>query len=76
MSEAILNVCRGHYVSIASLGELLKRNPSAIRQQYLKSLVDEGKLRLAFPEFKTDPKQGYSTVENGTLDQTQQNESN
>lgn len=62
MTNALLNVCRGHYISVAALGQILNRNPNALRQQYLKMLVEQGELRLAFPQYKNDPKQGYTTV--------------
>lgn len=62
MKEAILNVCQGHYISVAALGQILNRNPNALRQQYLKPLVEQGELKLAFPQYKNDPKQGYSAV--------------
>ncbi|UXI01130.1 hypothetical protein [Photobacterium sp. TY1-4] len=62
MENAILEVCREHYVSVSSLGEIVNRNPNALRQQYLKKLVDEGRLCLAFPQYKNDPKQGYTTA--------------
>ncbi|WP_407732145.1 RNA-binding domain-containing protein [Pseudocitrobacter faecalis] len=62
MKSVILNVCRGHYISVAALGQILKRNPNALRQQYLKLLVEQGDLKLAFPQYKNDPKQGYSAV--------------
>jgi hypothetical protein len=62
MKSVILNVCQGQYISVAALGQILSRNPNALRQQYLKSLVEKGKLQLAFPQYKNDPKQGYSAV--------------
>jgi len=36
-----------------------ERDAQSIRQQYLKRLVEAGKLRLAFPQYKTHSKQGY-----------------
>lgn len=62
MKRVILNVCQGQYISVAALGRILSRNPNALRQQYLKSLVEQGALKLAFPQYKNDPKQGYSAV--------------
>lgn len=62
MKSVILNVCQGHYISVAALGQILSRNPNALRQQYLKPLVEQGELRLAFPQYKNDPKQGYRAV--------------
>ncbi len=62
MKSVILNVCQGQYISVAALGQILSRNPNALRQQYLKRLVEQGELKLAFPQYKNDPKQGYSAV--------------
>lgn len=62
MKSAILNVCQGHYISVSALGQILNRNPNALRQQYLKLLVEQGALKLAFPQYRNDPKQGYSAV--------------
>ncbi|KAA5952513.1 MULTISPECIES: RNA-binding domain-containing protein [unclassified Pantoea] len=60
MKSVILTVCSGHFISVSALGEILNRNPNALRQQYLKPLVDNGQLKLAFPQFKNHSKQGYS----------------
>lgn len=62
MKIVILTVCQGHFISVSALGEILKRNPNALRQQYLKQLVECGQLKLAFPQYKNHSKQGYSTV--------------
>jgi hypothetical protein len=37
----------------------VERYAQSIRQQYLKALVEAGKLRLAFPQYKTHSKQSY-----------------
>ncbi|MFK8257909.1 RNA-binding domain-containing protein [Erwinia sp. AnSW2-5] len=62
MKKVILSVCHGQYISVAALGAILNRNPNALRQQYLKILVEQGELKLAFPQYKNDPKQGYSAA--------------
>lgn len=63
MRQAILAVCRGHFVALSTLAELLKRDPDALRQQHLKPLTKEGKLRLAFPTAPTHAKQAYRSAE-------------
>jgi ATP-dependent DNA helicase RecG len=62
MNGVILEVCQGHFISVSALGEILNRNPNALRQQYLKPLVDHAQLKLAFPQYKNHSKQGYSSV--------------
>lgn len=63
MRQAILSLCRGHYVALSSLSELVARDSDALRQQHLKPLAKEGKLRLAFPTAPTHAKQAYRAAE-------------
>lgn len=63
MRQAILTVCKGHYVALSSLAKLVNRDPDALRQQHLKPLAKEGKLRLAFPTAPTHAKQAYRAAE-------------
>jgi hypothetical protein len=63
MRHAILSVCKGHYVALSSLAELVNRDTDALRQQHLKPLAKEGKLRLAFPTVPTHAKQAYRATE-------------
>lgn len=63
MIEIILAVCSEHYVSASALGTILNRNSNSIRQQYLASLIEAGRLKLAVPQYKNDPRQGYMGTE-------------
>lgn len=63
MRQTILTICKGHYVALSSLAELVNRDPDALRQQHLKPLTKEGKLRLAFPTAPTHAKQAYRAAE-------------
>ena len=63
MRRTILALCTGHYVALSSLAELVNRDTDALRQQHLKPLIKEGKLRLAFPTVPTHAKQAYRAVE-------------
>lgn len=63
MRQTILSLCRGHYVALSSLAELVNRDSDALRQQHLKPLAKEGKLRLAFPTAPTHAKQAYRAAE-------------
>ena len=63
MQNIICELCSEQFISTSILAELLQRNPNSIRQQYLKDLVDNTRLELAFPQLKNTPKQGYSTVD-------------
>lgn len=63
MEKIILTLCDGHYLTLQVIASLIKRNPDALRQQYLKRLVNEGKLSYAFPLTPTHHKQAYITVQ-------------
>ena len=59
MRTVLVQLCEGHYVTGASLAELVGREPNALRQQHLKPLVKDGKLQLAFPTAPTHHLQAY-----------------
>lgn len=63
MKRVVLALCHGHYVTLSCLAQLVMRDTGALRQQYLKPLTKEGKLRLAFPTAPTHAKQAYRSVE-------------
>lgn len=60
MEKIILALCDGHYLTLQVLALLVQRTPDALRQQYLKQLVEQGKLGLAFPTTPTHPQQAYT----------------
>lgn len=62
MRTVLLRLCEGHYVTGASLAALVDREPNALRQQHLKPLVREGRLRLAFPTAPTHHLQAYRST--------------
>ena len=63
MKEVVLSICTGHYVTLSCLSKLVNRDADAFRQQYLKPLAKDGKLRLAFPTAPTHAKQAYRSAE-------------
>lgn len=63
MKTLILTLCRGHYISVAVLETLLNRKPQSLRQNYLKPMVTDGVLKMAFPHKPNSPKQGYTAVD-------------
>ena len=63
MKAVVLAVCSGHYMTLSCLAELVNRDSDAFRQQYLKPLAKDGKLRLAFPTAPTHAKQAYRSVD-------------
>ena len=62
MKQVVLTICSGHYITLHCLARLVNRDPDAFRQQYLKPLSREGKLRLAFPTVPTHANQAYRTA--------------
>lgn len=62
MKDVVLSLCSGHYVTLACLSKLVNRDSDAFRQQYLKPLTKDGKLKLAFPTAPTHAKQAYRSA--------------
>jgi len=61
MEGILLALCSDYYLTLQVLAQLVNRTPDALRQQYLKPLVEQGRLCLAFPTTPTHPQQAYST---------------
>lgn len=62
MKELLVQLCDGHYLSVAVMEILLERKAQSIRQNYLKPMVDSKQLKLAFPNKPNSPRQGYTLV--------------
>jgi hypothetical protein len=62
MIQIVLTLCSDYYLTQQVLAKLLNRSPLALRKNTLKSLLDQGKLTLAFPQTPTHSKQAYTTV--------------
>ena len=60
--KVITTVCRGRFITLPCLAELLRRKPKHLRDQYLTRLVKERKLAMAFPKTPTHERQAYTTV--------------
>lgn len=58
----ILSLCRGRYLTAEVLADLLNRNAPNLRSRYLSPMVDEGLLRLQYPEAPNRPNQAYTSV--------------
>lgn len=64
--EVVLRLCKGRFVMLRCLAELVQRRPETLRDQYLTKLVRERKLTLAFPKTPTHERQAYSSTDTGT----------
>jgi ATP-dependent DNA helicase RecG len=63
MQSVLLALCTGHYVTGTALAELVNRGAKALQQNYLRPLVQQGKLQFAFPTAPTHEMQAYRTTE-------------
>ena len=63
MRMAILAVCTDHYITGTCIAALVARDPDALRQQHLKPLANERRLRMAFPTAPTHAMQAYRANE-------------
>ncbi|KGJ88383.1 putative transcriptional regulator [Colwellia psychrerythraea] len=63
--ETILKLCTDRYINLASLSQLLDREPNALRRNYLNPLVAEELLSLAFPTTRNHPQQAYTKTPKG-----------
>ncbi|MEZ8518005.1 RNA-binding domain-containing protein [Vibrio cyclitrophicus] len=63
MRGILLSLCQDQYISIGELAKLVNRTSQNIRQNHLKPMINDGSLKMAFPQSPNTPKQGY-TVNN------------
>ena len=63
MEDALLELCRGHYISLQVLSELVQRNPDFLRADYLSPMVKDKKISMAFPTTPTHERQAYCLTE-------------
>ena len=62
MKHLISELCKNHYISVSVLEVLLHRKPQSLRQNYLKPMVLDGVLKMAFPHKPNSPMQGYTIL--------------
>lgn len=63
MEAAILAVCKGRYLRLSALAELLHRNADSLRKHHLDRLVKDGRLLRAFPLTPNHEMQSYRSKE-------------
>ncbi|MBD2793281.1 RNA-binding domain-containing protein [Xenorhabdus szentirmaii] len=61
MDSIVLELCKGHFIPLHIIAMLVNRTPQNVREKQLSPLVEQGKLRLAFPHAKRHKRQGYIT---------------
>jgi ATP-dependent DNA helicase RecG len=63
LRSSILNLCAGHFLTLAQIANLLRRSSIDIRQRFIKPLVDEGLLERRFPQQPNHEQQAYRSTE-------------
>jgi ATP-dependent DNA helicase RecG len=63
MEKAILELCRGRYLTVLELATLLNRYPPSLRNRHITPMVAAGLLRLRFPRQGNRPDQAYTAAE-------------
>jgi len=61
MADLICSLCNGRFLGLKVLAVLLGRSESYLRQGHLNPLVEQGRLRRAFPTTPNDPRQAYTS---------------
>lgn len=60
MADLILDLCAGHYIRLDCLSQLVNRSPVTMQGEYLTRLCRDQRLRMAFQDNPTDPRQAYT----------------
>jgi ATP-dependent DNA helicase RecG len=59
MEEIILQLCSQRPLMLKELAYLLERTPDGLRNNYLAKLLNEGKIKLKYPDQPNHPRQAY-----------------
>lgn len=61
--SVLLTLCRGRYLTLDQLARLTKRGTDSLRTRYLNRMVDDGRLRLRYPDTPNHPRQAYTCAD-------------
>jgi len=67
MRHLIETLCEDRFLSVMQLAELLNRDPVAMRNRFLKSMVESGVLRLRYPDRPNRPDQAYTKTKSSPI---------
>ena len=59
IEATIVELCRGRFLTVRQLANLLGRNEQRLRNDYINGMVSDGRLRLKFPHTLKSPHQRY-----------------
>jgi ATP-dependent DNA helicase RecG len=60
--KVILKLCYGRYLTADAMAKLLNRTAPNLRNRFLTPMIDEGLLRLRYPDTPNRPDQAYTTT--------------
>ncbi len=66
MQEVVLELCRGRFLTLRELSDLVNRSPKNLGERQVAPLVKAGKLELRYPNVPNHSLQSYRTVEGTT----------
>ncbi len=62
MKQTIQSLCTEGFLTLQQLSILLGRAPKGLQEDHLRPMLEEGQLRLRFPENPTHPQQAYRST--------------
>ena len=62
MQNVILQLCTDRFLYLKALAELLNRSPDALRTHYLNPMLQQGLIKLRYPEQASHPQQAYKSA--------------
>lgn len=63
MQDTLIELCRGRFLTLREISELLQRSPKNLGERHVARLVKAGKLELRHPNVPNHRQQRYRTVE-------------
>ena len=63
MNLIVINICKGRFLTLKVIAEILGKNEIYLRQSVLNPLVVSGVLERAFPQAPSHPRQAYTTTQ-------------
>jgi ATP-dependent DNA helicase RecG len=62
LSDCIIKLCKWRELTAAQLSGILDKGENHIRREYLKPLIDDGKIQYKYPDMIKHPNQAYKTI--------------